>query len=81
MATASASKETRRLSALVASRMRHPNFINPDELTDLRRQYAESRLRDHITHIVASAPPLKSEQVDRLVALLVDGSEKRERVA
>ncbi len=74
------SEESKKLYAQLAGLHRggYPDIVKEPEI---RRQLAESRIRDHISAIVAIAPPLKPEQVDRIVALLVDASEKRERVA
>lgn len=51
----------------VASRWNRP------EKKELGRQWAESTLSDHITHLQASCPPLADEQIERLTALLRGG--------
>ena len=42
-------------------------------VTDLRRDFTAAKLAEHIERVVAEAPPLKPEQIDRLAALLRGG--------
>ena len=61
----------RRLRSQIAAASRH----HPDtDLTPLRRDLAAEGLADHIAKTVAEAPPLTSEQVDRLTGLLRGGA-------
>ena len=44
---------------------------NPDaDVSDLQRQLRAERLEEHIRRVVALAPPLTTEQRDRLALLL-----------
>lgn len=59
-----------RLAGLSRSREAHD-----PELLDARRDLAASRLEDCIRRTVESAPPLSSEQRQRLAALLSGGGQ------
>lgn len=58
--------------ARVASLSRSRTPDDPD-LLDARRNLRAERLADHISKVVAEAPPLTQEQRDRLAALLQGG--------
>lgn len=60
--------EHRKMRAQVAANVRH----HPDELATvtLIQDFKEERLAEHIRKIVASAPPLSTEQRARLAAIL-----------
>ncbi|MBM4695291.1 hypothetical protein GS434_17265 [Rhodococcus hoagii] len=40
------------------------------DTAELRRDLAASRIEDHITAVLASAPPLTAAQIDRLTVVL-----------
>ena len=63
---------TKTRSDIAHAKRRDPNA----DTTELRRQLKAERLAEHIARVVAEAPPLSSEQRDRLAALL----RPRERV-
>lgn len=44
------------------------------ELIDARRALRAARLEDHVTKVLAEAPPLNDEQRDRIAALLRGGA-------
>jgi hypothetical protein len=49
--------------------------LDPDaDVTELRRQLSAERLAEHISRVVAEAPPLTTEQIERLSAVLRGGS-------
>lgn len=50
---------------MVAARLR-----DPERLHAAKRDHAAAMLEQHITRIVAAAPPLTPEQRDRLASLL-----------
>ncbi len=58
-----------RLGAVVRH---HPG--RPDLHDDARRDLAAARIADYIARVTADAPPLTSEQRDRLAALLRPGA-------
>jgi len=46
---------------------------NPERILDLRRHLAAQQIRDHITRILGTAPPLTLEQRRELAALVLEG--------
>lgn len=62
--------ERRRLRGQIAAASRH----HPDtDLRPLRRDLAAEKLADYIAEVVAEAPPLTDDQVDRIAGLLRGG--------
>lgn len=59
------SKPRGRVGALSRSRA-----ANDPELLDARRELAAANLEQYIARVVATAPPLTSEQQERLAGLL-----------
>lgn len=57
-----------RIAAL--SRSRTPEDA---ELVEARAQFKADRLADHVRRVVATAPPLTPDQVDRIAAILRTG--------
>ena len=51
-------------------RRREPD---PERIAELRRELAAQQIRDHITRITASAPPLTAAQRRELASLLAGG--------
>ncbi|MGV0788684.1 hypothetical protein ABQF33_17385 [Mycolicibacterium sp. XJ2] len=66
---ATATPEIRSAAGRVASLSRDLDQDDPD-LIDAQRQLREAQLAAHIAQVVASAPPLTTEQRDRLAELL-----------
>jgi hypothetical protein len=62
--------KARRLQAKSAAAIRwdHPNK------DDIAREYAEQRLVEFVTKVVAEAPPQTDEQRDRIAAILRGGA-------
>jgi hypothetical protein len=58
--------------AKVASLSRSRTADDP-ELVDARRNMRALRLEDHVTRVLAEAPPLTDEQLGRIAALLRAG--------
>ncbi len=53
------------------SKIAHAKRRDPSaDVTELTRQLRAERLEDHIARAVAAAPPLTTEQRDRLATLL-----------
>jgi hypothetical protein len=46
---------------------------DPERIAAARRDLAAQQIRDHITRITASAPPLTADQCQDLAALLLEG--------
>lgn len=46
---------------------------DPERIAAARRDLAAQQIRDHITRITASAPPLTPDQRQTLAALLLEG--------
>jgi hypothetical protein len=61
--------KSRQLRATLASHSR-PTLHDPDKLDELRRELRAARAEDYIKKLVDEAPPLTSEQRDRLAVLL-----------
>jgi len=55
--------------ARVAVLTRHRPSDDP-ELIEARRDFAAERLAIHVARVVAEAPPLTNEQLDRIAAIL-----------
>ncbi len=56
------------------SKIAHAKRLDPSaDVLELRRQLKAERLEEHITKLVAAAPPLSAAQRDRLAALLRGG--------
>lgn len=60
---------TNQLTGKIANSSRYTGH-DSEKTRDLRRQLKEVKLANYITKIIAEAPPLNQEQVDRLAALL-----------
>lgn len=58
--------------ARVAALSRSRKATDP-ELIDARRSLKASRLEDYVSRVVAEAPPLTAEQLDRVAVLLRPG--------
>lgn len=69
MASQSWTHHRARIAAL--SRDRAPD---DPELIDARCALRAARLEDHVTKVLAEAPPLNDEQRDRIAALLRGGA-------
>jgi hypothetical protein len=63
---ASPNPRTRRLANLAGNAARHQGRIP----RDLQRELLAARIEDHICKLVDGAPPLTTEQRDRIAALL-----------
>lgn len=60
-------------SARIRGRLAIHSRYNPDDtetLEGLRRDLRAARLEESVRQCVAAAPPLRPEQIDRLVSLL-----------
>lgn len=65
------SPTTRRLVGIQAATARH----HPEaDTTQLRRDLAASHIADYVARVVAEAPPLTSEQRERIASLLMGGA-------
>lgn len=51
---------------LAGSQRWHPE----DDHTELRRDLAAAKLEDYVSRLIAEAPPLTPEQLDRVAVLL-----------
>ncbi len=60
--------------ARIASLSRSRTANDPD-LVEARRSLREHRLADHITRVIAEAPPLTADQRYRLALLLRGGTD------
>jgi hypothetical protein len=67
------SERERSLRQQLATEHRRRNRA-PERIVDLRRQLAEQQIRDHITRILAAAPPLTVDQRRELAALVLEGA-------
>lgn len=47
---------------------------DPARITEARTELATAKIADYIDKVVADAPPLSAEQLDRLAVLLRGGS-------
>ena len=56
-------------SKLASKKLWHPD----DDVTELRADFATATLADFITKTLETAPPLKPEQVERVVSLIRAG--------
>lgn len=65
------SAQSRFLRAKIASGTR--DGVDPETLSELRRDLRAERLADHIRQVVDAEPPLTAEQRDHLAALLHTG--------
>lgn len=61
--------ERARVAALSRSR---PN--NDPDLVDARQNLRAAKLEEYVSRIVSEAPPLRSEQIDRISVLLRGGA-------
>ncbi len=57
-------------NALAANARAHQRNLGPDAIADARRDLATAKIADYITRVVDAAPPLSTEQRDRLALLL-----------
>ena len=57
----------------LATLSRRSMAASTDQIEDARRALAEAKIVDYVEKVVASAPPLSDEQLNRIAALLRAG--------
>lgn len=56
---------------LAGSKRWHPK----EDHTELKRDLAAAKLEEYVSRVVAEAPPLSQEQIDRIAVLLRPGGD------
>lgn len=67
----SATDPLRRKQAELAAASRH----HPEQVDDLRREYAAAKLSDYVERVLSTAPPLTDAQLASIARLLLSGGE------
>ena len=67
MAVASAASRRSKARLAYSTRQYGPDAT---ETVNARRDFAASRIEDHIRELIAAAPPLTSDQLQRIASLL-----------
>lgn len=58
-------------------RLHQTGAADPAEITALETEFWAARAEDHLTEVLAKAPPFTAEQTERLVTILLDSFNAR----